>query len=266
MTVAETLQTDIQIPFTSAATHHLNITTNGVKLLIKPQDQPLWVDGTSIYKRPPAPDIDIQGDEAHIKQEYVRSELTNMFRVASDSPVLDLHLSQTQPYNLSVDSLGDITELDLGGLPLQHVVIVQRMGQGVLHFSAPHPNRLAWIEIDGQAARMEITQLGNARFDKMTLKGFTTTYKLHWGILPANDSLLELQTREAPTTLFLPPQMAVKIRAMEGSLDTQNTEFTADDGFIEQQGEYWTQAALEGNSPVLTVLVAQKSPLAVHIQ
>lgn len=258
------LQTDIEIPFAEGE-HHLSIVTNGVKLLLKPLLQGAWVSGQSVYKRPPAPEILQNGSEVSIKQEYVRSELTNMFRVAGDSPVLTLNLSPEHPYTLTIDSLGDIAELDLGGLPLNKLSMIQKMGQANLHFSAPHPQTLPLLELDGQAARIELNELGLARFSKMILKGFATTYKLHWGAELVGDTLIEFFPKESPTTFNFPAHLAIKVRASEGQLDIEDAEFNAEAGFIAHEGEYWTQAALDGENPVLTLVVFEKSPVMLHL-
>src|SRR5690349_19560217 len=112
---------DIQISYPDVEKLRLAIRVNGCYLIAKMgNDLEGWVSGSSSFKRPPGPTVAQLEKETLIVQEYLRSDLTNMFRVSSDSPILDLLFNPQKRFELTVDTVGDSTALDLGGLPLAY--------------------------------------------------------------------------------------------------------------------------------------------------
>lgn len=263
--MAESQRVELNIPYPNAAELYLILRINGCHLALKGGDQANWVQGSSTFKRPPGPQVEQIGGEVIISQEYQRSELTNMFRVASDSPVLDLQVSPAQPFSLTVENLGDRSHLDLSGLPLQRLKISQRMGPGDLNFSLPNPIPLEHLEINAQAGQFEAHNLANANFKRLTLLGMAATYKLNFGGSLRQDALVEMRARQSPTTIAIPSRWAVSVQSADGTpFDPDSTELKLDSSFVAQDGGYCTHAALQGKTPLLTIQIAPQSPIALN--
>jgi hypothetical protein len=223
-----------------------------------------WVEGQSTYKRPPEPHVQQVGGEVTIAQEYISSELTRMFRVAGDSPSMELNISQKNRFRLSVDTLSDASTMDLGGLPLTEFTFAHKLGPAMLDFSTPNPQIMQQLILDTHAAHMEFHHLLNANFTYMTVSGHTGTFKLYFEGKLHHDMTIEMKAKESPTTLFIPADLPVKVKAVQGELDTADIEFSADDAFIKHDGGYWTENAINGATPCVTVTVTPLGPLALH--
>jgi hypothetical protein len=262
--LAHNLISDIIVPYPDAAGYHLILKLNGIQLKVTPFFGENWVEGLSRYKRPPEPTIQQVGGEVTIAQEAISSELTKMFRVASDSPLMELAISQKYRFRLSVDSFSDTTTLDLGGLPLTEFTFAHKLGPATLDFSSPNPQIMQQLTLDTHAAHLEVHHLLNANFARMTISGHTGTFKLYFEGKLHQDQFIEMKAKESPTTLFIPTQLPVKVQAVEGELDTANIEFSADDAFIKYNGGYWTENAINGTSPSITITVTPLGPLALH--
>jgi hypothetical protein len=259
--------TPISIPFPDAAGHHLILNTNGVQILLTPGEADLWASGSSTYKRPPAPSIERAGGQVTILQEYHRSELTNMFRTAGDSPILDLKLGSQQPYALEFYLLGDPFKADLGGLPITNLTIGSGLGSGLLTFSRPHPSSMALLKVESQGSQLELTQLGQAHAEQILIKGNGTTLKLDWGDQLVHHCLLDLSVTGSPTTLKVGRQVAFKLEGQAGPLDAEGAgkQFQLDPSLTLREGCYWSAAALDGASPLLTIKVPSACPLGLHL-
>jgi hypothetical protein len=204
-----------------------------------------------------------EDSEVTIRQEYVRSELTNLFRVAGDSPLLDLQLGADDTYHLTLDSSGDKSELDLGGLPLRSLRIADKIGSSEIDFSAPNPGTMDSLEIDAQGSNVKIINLANANFKSMTLTGKAGTCRLGFAGSLQQDCSVSLEAAETPTTLHIPVDTAAKIQARDGELEAANIELSADDGFTLKDGSFLSKAALDGESPLLTIIVTPRGPLTL---
>lgn len=256
----------IAIPFPDAAGYQLILNTNGVQLHLTPGEADLWISGTSTFKRPPAPSVEQVGGQVKIHQEYMRSELTNMFRTVGDSPVLNLKLGTQYSYSMEFFVLGDPFSADLGGLPIKALRIGSGLGSGKLAFSAPHPDTMETLLLEAQGSQLELSQLGNAHARHITLDSKGTTFRLDWGETLEQDCLLELKVASSPTTLKLGATIALKIESQSGQFDPEgNRQLQLDPALVAHQGGYWSQAAIEGSRPTLTLRIPPVCSLAVHL-
>lgn len=255
---------DIHIPYPDSESHHLTLRVNGVHLDVKAATVEGWVVGQSSFKRPPGPSVIQEGAETLIAQEYMRSDLTNMFRIASDSPTLDLMINPERGFDLLVDNVGDESKLDLGGLVLGAARLEQKLGRADITFS--RPASLERLEVDGQAAPVEITNLSQATFPTLQLTGRNSTYRLSWETLPAYEATVLLEAQDSPTTLTLPQGIAAVIQAADNSPLAPDAKMNICDEFTAHEGGLWTAEALNGLSPRLTIIYGQRSPLTVNMK
>jgi hypothetical protein len=258
------LRSDFAVPYPSTAGLRLVVRVNGCQAVLRRaaggED---WVTVVSHYKRPPEPTVQQVGGEVTIQQAHHRSDLTNLFRVGNDSPVLTMEVNQQEGFSLDLENIGDLSDLALGGLPLQDLTLTQKLGAMSLTCAEPNPSTLETFQLEAQATKCEGTGLANLNFRHMRIIGIGASYKLGFQGQLRQDAMLELQAKESPTSLSLPHEMAVIVRAADGLLDTENIEFSADENFVSHEGEYWSPAALDGGSPLLTILVTPLGPLAI---
>jgi hypothetical protein len=260
-------ETRLEIPFPDAAGHHLSFSLNGVHLKLGPGEGPLWVEGLATYKRPPAPNVQQAGGEVSIHQEFTRSELTNMFRIASDSPVLDLTLGRERSYQLTIEDMADQLDLDLGGLPLQKVRVNLPLGKCYLDFSAPHPYMMQELLLEVQGSKLEVKHLGRAHCQEMIVKGISSACQLHWGedLGLKAEMRLELQTKNTPAVLTLPAQIAIRLEALSGHFDPESAEFKLHPDFKAEGEAYLNRAARQNQGPLLRILAAPSSPISINL-
>ena len=255
--------TEFELDFPGLNGLHLMVAIDGCKLTIAPGAD-RWVLGRSTYGRPPGPEIEEDGPDLTITQRYVRSELTNLFRVAGDSPLLELQLGADEAYHMTLDSSGDDSKLDLGGLPLRSLRVSDKLGSNDVDFSAPNPGSMDTLEVDIQGSTVRLINLANAHFKRMIVTGKAATCKLGFAGDFQQDCTVSLEAAETPTTLYIPPDLAAHIHAADGAeLDATNIELSADDGFTYEDGAYWTQVARNGDAPLLTVSVKPLGPLTL---
>jgi len=257
------LRSDFAVPYPSAAGLRLVVRVNGCQLVMHRAEGEDWVTVVSHYKRPPEPTVQQAGGEVTIQQAHHRSDLTNLFRVGNDSPVLMVGVNPQHGFTLDLENIGDLSDLALGGLPLRELLLAQKLGAMSLTCAESNPSTLESFQLEAHATKCEGTGLANLNFRHMRIIGIGASYKLGFQGHLRQDATLELQAKESPTSLSLPREMAVIVRAAEGLLDMENIEFSADENFVPHEGEYWSPAALEGRSPLLTILVTPLGPLAI---
>lgn len=258
-------ETSLEIPFPDAAGHHLRFELNGVHLKLAPGQGPLWVNGRATYKRPPAPTVQQAGGEVSIQQEFTRSELTNMFRIASDSPELDLQLGRERSYHLTIEDMADQLDLDLGGLPLQKVRVNLPLGKCYLDFSAPHPANMEELLLEVQGSKLEVKHLGRAHCQSMIVKGISSACQVDWGedVRLKGDMRLALQTKATPAVLTLPSQIAIRLEALNGQFDLESGEFKLHADFKAEGEAFLNKAARQNQGPLLRILANPSSPLSI---
>jgi hypothetical protein len=90
--------------------------------------------------------------------------------------------------------------------------------------------------------------LANANFTDMILEGGAAGYKFDFGGTLTRDAHVRLTTGMSGVEISVPAATAAKIKAeiVMGGLNIG-------DGFTKKDGAFWTEGALKGQTPVLTV-------------
>ncbi|MFP4321756.1 MAG: hypothetical protein ACLFTK_04815 [Anaerolineales bacterium] len=262
----QTHQETIQVPYPDSEPRQLVLKCNGCRLSLNAAEAAHWITGTSTYQRPPGPQISQTGGETRIEQNYPRSELTNMFRVAKDSPHLDLSVSAAQAFALAVSIVSDSAELNLGGLALDEVRIAAGLGSAEITFKTPHPGQLPALEFENLGGQIELHNAQNAHATTIILGGRMGTTRLYYDSLPSQAGLLVLNADSVATSLQLPHNIALTIVPGDGITLSDKHITLHPEGRFQRGNEVWaTPAALDSLSPMLTLRVDSKAPLNINL-
>lgn len=236
--------TIVQIPFPEGGDPQLRITVGPAKLRIAPGAGADWVSGTYHDPSHRVPcRVATNGAKARISQE---SRWRGLMR---QTPEFDLELGKARPYRLTLESgATDDSTCDLGGLPLTSLDVKHGAGELDLGFSAPNPAAMERLHLATGAAEIEATNLANANAAEIAIEGGAASLTLDFGGTMQRDARVKINVGMASVEVRVPGKTAAKItpHAVLGSVD-------AGDGFTTREGAYWTEGAVAGGTPVLTI-------------
>lgn len=241
-----TSRTDITIPYPNTAERNLHLRVGACKLRLTRGGGPNWVAGSYDDPTGGLPCRVVQeGGTARITQDPQIGALQGWGRGV---PIFDLALGTAQPYTLTVETGASDTEFELGGLPLTRLAIKLGAGKNVLRFLEPNPQEMAVLDIDAGAGSMELRGLGNANCADMTLDGGAAAFICDFEGRLRRPAFVRLTTGLSSVDVYVPTATAARImpESTLGHLETS-------DGFTTREGGYWTQAALVGEGPALTI-------------
>jgi hypothetical protein len=239
-------RTAITIPFPDVGERHLRITVGACRLTITRDGGPAWVTGTYDDPTRSMPcRITQEGGMVWITQN---PQLAQLLGLSQGVPTFDLALGTAQPYMLTVETGASDTALELGGLPLTRLIVKLGAGKNVLRFSEPNPQAMSVFDLDAGAGSTEIYGLANANFADMRLDGGAAAFTCDFGGTLQRDAYARISTGLSTVDLRVPRTTAARIisEAVLGHLE-------ASSGFSTREGGYWTDAALAGGTPVLTI-------------
>jgi hypothetical protein len=104
------------------------------------------------------------------------------------------------------------------------------------------------LDLDAGAGSMEIYGLANANFADMTLDGGAAAFTCDFGGTLQRDAYARISTGLSAVHMSVPGATAARILS-EATLG----QLEASGGFTTREGGYWTEAALAGGTPVLTI-------------
>jgi len=238
--------TEINVPYPEAADLHLKVSVGACRLKVTPGDGEAWVTGT--YRHPSGvlpPRIVTEGGTVRITQRRNVADLGGLF---SGTPRYELALGKARPYMLTLEVGASEGNFDLGGLPINHLVIRQGAGKVDFDFSAPNPQAMSLLHIDAGAVDLGMKNLANANFAEMRVGGGAAAYKFDFSGTLERDAQVKITTGVSSVEIHVPASTAAKITSQSvlGGLDIG-------DGFTKKEGAFWTEAALGGKTPVLTI-------------
>jgi len=246
MLVEQPTITEINIPYPEAGDRHLRISVGACRLNVVPGEGDAWVSGT--YQDPSGAlpcQIVTEGGTVRITQIYNWAEMIGLW---DRSPHFELALGKTRPFALTLEVGASESRLDLGGVPISRLVARQGAGKYAIDFSAPNPQPMSLLTLSAGAAGMEITNLANANCAELNLEGGAAAYIFDFGGTLQRDAHVRVATGLSSVEIRVPATTAAKIvsESLLGSLD-------AGAGFARQDGAFWTEAALAGATPLLSI-------------
>jgi hypothetical protein len=237
----------IEIPFPDSANPHLKIRVGACRLQISPGDTK-WVSGTYADPGGARAKIEQEGGNARITQELVPSGFGSWFR--GTIPRFDLKLGKAKPYLLSLETGASEGSVNFGGLPITRLVLRQGAGRATVDFSAPNPGPMSLFDVHAGAVSLEMKNLANANFGEMRVEGGAASYKFDFGGSLARDGNVQIETGMSSVEIKVPGSISARIAA-----ECAFGRLEIGDGLTKREGLFWTDSALAGKIPVLTIHV-----------
>ena len=242
--------TPIDIGFPDAPDLHLRIATGACKVRVAPagsgDDPQRWVTGT--YRDPSGlrpTKVTVEGSTASITPD--RPSLG--WELVSKVPEYDLALGTAKPSRLSLDLGASDNDVELGGLPLRRAEIRLGAGRLLLRFSAPNPEAMTLLSLSLGAGSVEVTGLANADAAEMVVDGGAAAFKLRFDGQLRRGGHVKVSAGMSSVELAVPATTAAKIAASEAVMSSVQT----DPDIVRAEGAYWTPAARQGGTPLLTI-------------
>jgi hypothetical protein len=245
--MAEIRTTEIRIPYPDAAELHLKLAVGACRLRVRPSESDVWVSGNYQGPADALPlKIDQSGGVVTISQQKEVWGLSGL--LSRDVPTFDLALGKARPFALTLETGASEGIFDLGNVPISRIAAKHGAGKLEMDFSAPNPQALDTLELASGAGAMTIRNLGNANFADLKIEGGAATYKFDFGGKFRRDASARITTGVSSIEITVPGSTAAKIvtETVMGSLDLG-------DGFMKKDGAFWTEAALAGATPVLSI-------------
>lgn len=236
----------INIPFPEADERHLHVRVGACRLRINPGAADPWVSG--VYEDPsgllPLRVVE-DGGTARVTQSTDFSTFPN--RVTGPAR-LDLTLGSAKSYRLTLETGASDSTLELGGLPITRLVARQGAGRYQIAFSAPNPVEMSEFDVQAGAVGIEIRNLANANLGELSVDGGAAAYTFDFGGTLRRNAHARISTGASSIEIIVPGQTAARI-----STETMLGHVDIGDGFTKREGAFWTEAAVSGTTPVLTV-------------
>jgi hypothetical protein len=237
----------IDSPFPPAEPLTLRIAVGACRLRVAPGAGEPWLAGTYDGGAGAIPHtLELKDGTLRLSQ---RVELLRTLDLLSGgAPSFDLSLGTARSYALELDCGAVDASIDLGGLPLTRLVIRQGAGRLRVDFSAPARASLSELRVDAGATSLEMARLANAGFADMHLAGGAAKIDLDFGGALSRDCQARMDVGMAALRLAVPGTTAARIdaRAIVGAL-------RIGDGFTKRAGAFWTEGAVAGKTPVLSI-------------
>jgi hypothetical protein len=238
--------TQINIPYPEATSLDLRISVGACRLRITPGGGEEWVAGTYTTPTGALPvKIERQGGTVRITQEYKAAGILGAF---GTPPAFDLALGDAKPYALTLEVGATDSDFDLGGIPLTRLSVKQGAGKVAFDFSAPNPQPMSLLDLDAGAVGLEIKNLAHANFAEMRVDGGAASYEFDFGGTLRRDAHVNIRAGMSSVEINVPASIAAKI-----GTESIIAGLSVGDGFTKKEGAFWTEAALAGATPVLTI-------------
>ncbi len=239
-------RTEIDLPYPEASDRHLKISVGACHLIIHPGDSSSWVTGTYIDPVGILPlKIDRDGGETRLAQELNPIEISGGFQGRT---TLELELGKAKPYWLTIESGASEADVDLGGLPISRLTIREAAGRHRIDFSTPNAMPLILLSVTVGAGVVELQNLSNANLVELLIEGGASSYRLDWGETLQRPVNVRIATGISLVEMSIPRSVPAQITA-----DTRIMNMELGPGVTQKDGAYWTQLALDGTPPLLTV-------------
>lgn len=236
---------EINVAFPEASERRLQIRVSPGQLKLAPGTGGEWVTGT--YHDPTGIlplEVEERGGTVRIGQRFTRNRphLKGM-------PVFDLRLGTANTYSLTIEAgANEEIACELGGLPLTRFEIKHGAGKVRAGFSTPNAAAMERLHLSAGATDVELSNLANANAAEIDVEIGAAALRLDFGGTLTRDAQARITAGAASVEIVVPSTVAAKIKPQATLGGVQ-----VGDGFETREGGYWTKAAVEGGTPVLTI-------------
>ncbi len=157
-----------------------------------------------------------------------------------------LKLSNTVPLDLSIQAGAYKGTLDLGGMQLTGLSIMDGASQSKVIFSQPNPAALDNFSYKTGASQVDLENLANANFSSFTFDGGAGDYTFDLSGKLTHDATITIKAGVSNITMFIPAGTHV-IVDNRGAISNLNTEGT----WIVNGSTYETSAS----GPVINIVI-----------
>lgn len=246
--------TPINVLYPDASDLHIRVTEGACRLKVAPGEGDAWITGTHRDPSGMRPlYISQEGGTVRLTEQQNIPGFWGWLRTGhgfGEVPTLDLAFGKAKPYRLTVEIGASENSLDLGGLPISRMVVKHGAGKTDIDFSAPNPQAMSLMEIGAGAGSTELRHLANAHCAELLIEGGMAGYVLDFGGTLQQDSHARISSALSSVEVSVPASTAARITT-ESSLG----HVEIGEGFTTKDGAFWTPAALEGRTPVLSISV-----------
>jgi hypothetical protein len=166
----------------------------------------------------------------------------------ADVPTVDLALGKAKPFQLTVEIGASENRLDLGGVPISRLALRHGAGKTEVDYSAPNPQSMTLMEIAAGAGSTELKNLANAHFAELLIQGGMAAFLIDFGGSLQQDAHAWITAALSSVDIVVPATTAAKI-----STEFPMGHIELGKGYTAKEGAFWTAAAVEGRTPLLTI-------------
>jgi hypothetical protein len=166
---------------------------------------------------------------------------------SADGPAFYLALGKAGPFRLTIEIGASENQLDVGGVPISRLVVRHGAGKTVTDFSAPNPQPFTLMEICAGAGSAPLRNLANAHFAGLLIEGGMAAYVIDFGGVHQQDAHAPVNAALASLDIVAPTTAA------EVVAESLLGHFALGDGVTAREGAFWTRAAIQGRTPLLTI-------------
>src|SRR5215208_2814611 len=237
----------INVAYPAAEDLHLRIALGACRFKVRPGEGDVWVTGTC-HDPTDGRSPRILEEGASVTITEAEPSFERIPAVFGGVPRYELEVGKGRPFALTIETGASEFDLDLGGVPVNRLLVRLGAGKFELGFSVPNPEPMDLLEVSSGAASIELENLANANFSEMRLSGGAASYELDFGGVPSRDAEVSIETGISGVVVSIPTSTAARVIAETtlGSVDVG-------DGFTKSEGAFSTEAALRRDGPVLSI-------------
>lgn len=145
-------------------------------------------------------------------------------KIGRRAPLLRITVPRDQPLELSGKILDGYAAIELGGLRIRSADFTVQSGAVMMSFFEPLPEPMARLEVHGNGGAVEISHLGNASPREVRIFQHLGAVDLDFRGRWLNDAHIEVDTRAAGGTLWLPHDVRLEGVGEKGPWIPADTE------------------------------------------
>ena len=240
-------ETPVHVAYPAADNPHLRIALGACRFTAGPGETGEWVTGT-YYDPTDRRPLRILDEEAGATITEAEPSFERIRAAFGGVPRYELRFGKEKPFDLTIETGASDFELNLGGIPLNRLVVKLGAGKLELDFPQPNPEQMELLDVSSGAAGIELENLANANFSKMRLSGGAAGYDLDFGGTLSRDAEVTIDTGISGIEVSVPGSTATSVTA-----ETTLGRVDVGDGFTKREGAFLNQAALSGDGPFLRI-------------
>jgi hypothetical protein len=214
------------------------------ELTLNPGDQGTLVTGTATYNvKQLKPEVTVTGNEVVIDNGDLKFNTLPVLKDFKNEWDLALGLD---PMNLDIQAGAYQGRIELGGLALHSLKVVDGAADVELTFSSPNLVEMDALRYETGASQIHLTGLANANFSDMNFKGGAGEYVLDFSGELKRDATVTVDAGLSSVKIIVPEGTAARVIVDRGLANVD-----IDSGWEKSGNDYTTN----GEGPELTINV-----------